>query len=437
MTAELPDRSAGFTRRAGSCPPGRPLFRQRLAARRKIDCVRAYFDHAATSPMMPGVLAAYTEELQRVGNPSSLHASGQAARMRLEEARETIARAVGAATPAEVVLTSGGTEADNLALKGLYWARRAVDPARRRVLLSAIEHHAVMETAEWLEAHEGAELHWLEVDAQGRVRLDAYQETLERYAGQIALVSVMLANNEIGTIQPVPRIAELARAHGIPVHTDAVQALGQIPVDMSELGVDALSLSAHKVGGPVGVGALVLARSLSPVPVLHGGGQERGVRSGTLDVAGAVAFASAVQDATADLPARAAAMRELRETLIAGILESVPGAEITGSRGMERLPGNVHMIVPGCEGDSLLFLLDSHGFDTSTGSACQAGVSRPSHVVLALGRTEDEARATQRFSLGPETTAEEVQRLLSVLPGIVERARAAGMVSATPSWAVS
>lgn len=412
----------------------------------KSDAVRAYFDHAATSPILPEVLAAYTEELQRVGNPSSLHASGQSARMRMEQAREDLAAAVGASTPSEIVFTSGGTEADNLAVKGL-WHSRNADGTRPRILVSTIEHHAVLESVEWLESL-GAEISWIPVDGTGLVDLDHVARDLAEHGGRTALVSVMLANNEIGTLEPLAEIVALAHAHGVPVHTDAVQAFGHVPLSFAELGVDALTVSAHKIGGPVGTGALVLARALKPVPVIHGGGQERSLRSGTLDVAGAVAFAEAARLAVSALPEEGARLAGLRDRLIAGVERNVPDAILSGPRPASvggdasaggpdlgtRLPGNVHFVFPGAEGDSLLFGLDMAGFDTSTGSACQAGVSRPSHVLLACGADEDTARSTQRFTLGPRTTETDIDELVAALPAVVDRARTAGMVSATPAW---
>lgn len=422
--------------RSEAVPIVRKVSRPAVRDRRKMVPVRAYFDHAATSPMTDEVLAAYTAELTRIGNPSSLHAEGQASRMRMEAARATLAAAVGASTPSEVVFTSGGTEADNLALKGIWWARNesaAGSLPRPRLLVSEIEHHAVLETAEWLETC-GAELVWLPVDAEGVLDLAAFERALLTDPERTALVSVMYANNEIGTLQPIAEVVSLAHAHGVPVHTDAVQALGQVPLDFAGLGVDAMTLSAHKIGGPVGVGALVLARDLAPVPVLHGGGQERKVRSGTLDVAGATAFAEAARLATERLPEAAARLGDLRDRLIAGIEAAVPDAVLSGPRGDRRLPGNVHFTFPGAEGDSMLFLLDVAGFATSTGSACQAGVSRPSHVLMACGRDEDTARSTQRFTLGYGTTEEEIDALVAALPDVVARARRAGMVSATPAW---
>ncbi|TGD11414.1 cysteine desulfurase family protein [Brevibacterium sp. S111] len=395
-----------------------------------------YLDHAATSPMPAEVLEVYTKELARRANPSALHAVGQAARMRIEEAREDIARAVGAATSSEVIFTSGGTEADNFALKGLYLSRNNgsfVDPVRPRVLTTTVEHPAVLETVEWLESL-GAEAVYLDVDSTGRLDVDAALAELRRAPESTALISVMAANNEIGTLQPIREIGEVAAELGIPFHIDAVQALGQIPLDFAEFRATAMTITAHKIGGPVGIGALLLDRAATPTAILHGGGQERGVRSGTLDVAGAVAFAAAVDLVTGDLEARSARLAGLRDRLVAGIESSIDGVALSGPPGPGRLPANAHFTFTGCEGDSLLFGLDARGLATSTGSACSAGVSRPSHVLLACGVDEDTARSTQRFTLGHETTEDDIDALLTALPEVVEQARRAGMVSATPRW---
>ena len=385
-----------------------------------------YLDHAATTPLSPEALAAMTRELARTGNPSSLHGSGRRARRAVEDAREALAAAAGA-HPSEVIFTSGGTESDNLAVKGLYWSRVAEDPARRRILCSAVEHHAVLDTVEWLERHEGAEVTWLPVDAEGSLDLGVLEAELFRDPGTVALVTVMWANNEVGTIQPVRRIVELAHAAGVPVHSDAVQAFGSIPVDFKASGLDAMSVSGHKIGGPVGVGALLLGRSVKLTPVQHGGGQERDVRSGTLDTASIAAFAAAAEAVTAALPAEAVRIAALRDRLIAGISGTIPEAVLRGARGDGRLPGNAHFTFPGCEGDSLLFLLDMAGIESSTGSACTAGVPRPSHVLLAMGLDEETARGAQRFSLGHSSTEADVDALLAALPGAYARARQAGM----------
>lgn len=367
-----------------------------------------------------------TRELAKTGNPSSLHGAGRRARRAVEDARETLAAAAGA-HPSEVIFTSGGTEADNLAVKGLYWARRDENRRRTRILCSAVEHHAVMDTVEWLERHEGADVTWLPVDSEGAVRLDVVQKEISRDPESVALVTVMWANNEVGTIQPVADIVELARPHGIPVHSDAVQAFGSVPVDFRASGLSAMSVSGHKLGGPVGVGALFLGRAVKLTPVQHGGGQERDVRSGTLDTPAVAAFAAAAEAVTAKLPEERERLAALRDHLIRGVLEAVPDAVLRGATGERRLPGNAHFTFPGCEGDSLLFLLDLAGVESSTGSACTAGVPRPSHVLLAMGLDEDTARGAQRFTLGHTSTEADVEALLKALPEACSRARQAGM----------
>lgn len=385
-----------------------------------------YLDHAATTPLSPEALAALTRELARTGNPSSLHGSGRRARRAVEDAREAIAAAAGA-HPSEVIFTSGGTESDNLAVKGLYWSRVAENPARRRILCSAVEHHAVLDTVEWLERHEGAEVAWLPVDSEGVVELTALEKELSRDPDTIALATVMWANNEVGTIQPVSRIVELAHAAGVPVHSDAVQAFGSLPVDFKASGLDAMSISGHKIGGPVGVGALLLGRAVKLTPVQHGGGQERDVRSGTLDTASIAAFAAAAEKVAATLGQESARIEALRDRLIDGVHAQVPEAVLRGAPGNGRLPGNAHFTFPGCEGDSLLFLLDLAGVESSTGSACTAGVPRPSHVLLAMGLDEETARGAQRFTLGHASVEADVDALLAALPGAYARARQAGM----------
>jgi cysteine desulfurase len=387
-----------------------------------------YLDHAATTPMLPAAAEVMARLLTEAGNASSLHAAGRRARRDVEEAREAVAAAVGA-RPSEVVFTSGGTEGDNLAVKGLFWSRRAQDPRRTRLLVSSIEHHAVLDSAEWLAAHEDAEIRWLPVDSAGRVSPEAVRAAIEEDPDRVALVSVMWANNEVGTVQPVAEIAAVAHEHGVPVHTDAVQALGQLPVDFTASGVDAMTITGHKFGGPIGAGALVLGRDVDVVPVLHGGGQERDVRSGTLDVPAIAALAVAVQAAAGEQPERAARFAALRDALVAGVRRAVPDALLNGEEVLDdarRLPGNAHFSFPGCEGDALLMLLDARDIECSTGSACSAGVARPSHVLLAMGHDEARARGSLRFTLGHPSTAADVDALVDALPAVVERARAAG-----------
>ncbi len=391
----------------------------------RLGAVTVYLDHAATTPMLPEAVAAMTAELGVVGNPSSQHGSGRRARRVVEESRELLAAAVGA-RPSEVVLTGGGTESDNLAVKGTYTARVAADPRRRRVLVSAVEHHAVLDSAQWLADHAGAEAVLLPVDRQGRLDLAAYEAAVLDDPDAVALVSVMWANNEVGTIQPVAEVVDIAHRHGIPVHTDAVQAVGHVPVDFAATGVDLLTLTGHKLGGPLGVGALLARRDAVLAPQLHGGGQERQVRSGTLDAPGVRALAVAADLSVAGLAAERARLVGLRDRLVAGVLELVPDAVLHGDPTPQgRLPGNVNLGLPGCEGDSLLYLLDAQGIEASTGSACQAGVPQASHVLVAMGVPEPVLRGSLRLSMGHTTTAADVDAVLAALPVVVDRARGA------------
>ncbi|PNV32587.1 cysteine desulfurase NifS [Streptomyces sp. DH-12] len=387
----------------------------------------AYLDHAATTPMLPEAVEALTAHLGVTGNASSLHAAGRRARRTVEEARETLAEALGA-RPSEIVFTSGGTEADNLAVKGLYWARRDADPARTRVLASPVEHHAVLDAVHWLGEHEGAAVEYLPVDAHGRVHPEALREAIARNPDDVALATVMWANNEIGTILPVAELAAVAAEFGVPLHSDAVQAFGQVPVDFAASGLAAMTVSGHKIGGPYGIGALVLGREHTPVPVLHGGGQERHVRSGTLDVPAIASFAVAGRIAAEQRERFALEVGRLRDDLVAAVLEAVPDAVLAGDPDPGgRLPANAHFTFPGCEGDSLLLLLDAQGIECSTGSACTAGVAQPSHVLLATGTAPDLARGTLRFSLGHTSTDADVEALAKAIGPAVERARAAGL----------
>ncbi|GIL36138.1 MULTISPECIES: cysteine desulfurase family protein [Phycicoccus] len=388
-----------------------------------------YLDHAATTPMLPAAVEAFVESAGRVGNPSSLHTSGRAARKTVEESRERIAAALGA-RPSEVVFTSGGTEADNLAVKGTWLARRDAEPRRVRVVASAIEHHAVLDPVEHLVERRGARVSWLEPDRCGHLSADDLAALLAEHADDTALVSVMWANNEVGTVQPVAALAAAARAHGVPFHTDAVQAVGHLPVRFDDSGVDLMTVTAHKLGGPLGVGALIARRDAVLVPQLHGGGQERQVRSGTLDAPAVHAFAVALDHAVATRDVEAKRVMALRDRLVEGALALDLGISVSGcwrpGDAEGRLPGNAHLLVPGCEGDSLLYLLDAAGVECSTGSACQAGVPQPSHVLLAMGHDETAARGALRLTLGHTSTDADVDAVLAALPGVVERARRAG-----------
>ena len=367
----------------------------------------------------------WIEVSSSVGNASSLHTAGRGARRVVEESRESIAASLDV-RPSEVIFTSGGTEADNLAIKGIFWARKSLDPNLNRVLASAIEHHAVLDPVEWLEKHEGADVKWLDVDALGRVDLAVVGQALATPG--VALCSVMWANNEVGTIQDVATIAGLCADAGVPFHTDAVQAFGQIPLDLNLRGLAAASLSGHKIGGPMGVGALIARRDLQMTPVAHGGGQEREVRSGTLDVPAIAGFAEAVRLGVLEREKHAAALETLRDALIARVVELVPGATLSGDPS-DRLPNNAHFTFSGCEGDALLMLLDAAGIHVSTVSACTSGVPEPSHVLLAMGVSEATARGSLRFSLGRTSTQSDIDRLAEVLPAVVERAGRAGVLS--------
>ncbi len=363
----------------------------------------------------------WLESSQLVGNASSLHNAGRNARRVVEEARELIAGDLGV-RPSAVIFTSGGTEANNLAIKGAYWKLAERDPAR--VICSTIEHHAVMDPVLWLGEHEGANVQWCEVDGFGFVSPDRIGQMLASQA-MPTLVTVMWANNEIGTVQPIHEIAEVAHAAGALVHSDAVQALGSIPIDLT--GIDLATISGHKVGGPVGVGALIADPSISLTPIVHGGGQERDVRSGTFDPAGIAAFAVAVHQAIADQPAHARRVAALRDELVRRVQQAIPEAVLNGApMGANRLPGNAHFSFPECEGDALLMLLDAAGVYVSTGSACTSGIPEPSHVLLALGASTHGARSSLRFSLGRTSTLADVEALMAALPAAVDRARRAG-----------
>ena len=386
-----------------------------------------YLDHAATTPVLPEAMAAVTEAMGVLGNPSSLHGSGRRARRTVEEAREQLAATLGA-RPSEVIFTAGGTESDNLAVKGLYWARRQADPRRTRILASAVEHHAVLDAVHWLAAQQGAQIVVLPVDQFGRVSPEVLRNAITEDPQATALVSVMWANNEVGTVEPVAELAAVAHEFGIPMHTDAVQAVGSLPVDFAASGVDALTLTGHKLGGPYGSGALLLRRDVDCVPLLHGGGQERDVRSGTLDVPGILALARATALAVERRPEHAARLESLRARLVDGVRGAVGDVVVNGHH-THRLPGIAHLSFPGCEGDSLLMLLDARGIECATGSACAAGLAQPSHVLLAMGASPSQARGSLRLSLGHTSTEADVEAFIDAIAPAVERARKAGLTA--------
>lgn len=408
---------------------GYPGQAMTLPAHRVDTAFPVYLDHAATTPMTAAAIEAMTDTFRTVGNASSLHGSGRAARRRVEESRESIAACLGA-RPSEVIFTSGGTESDNLAVKGIFWARRDADPRRNRILASSVEHHAVLDTVEWLEKHEGAKVTWLPVDANGVVDPQTLRDELSVHADEVALVTIMWANNEVGTVMPILELAEISAEFEIPMHSDAVQAVAQLPVDFAASKLSALSIAAHKFGGPHGVGALLLGRQVPCVPLLHGGGHERDLRSGTPDTAGVVGMAAALRENTAHIDSSARELAELRDRLIEGVFRILPESVLNGPTGSDRLPGNAHFTFPGCEGDSLLMLLDAAGIECSTGSACTAGVARASHVLIAMGVEPSTARGSLRFSLGHTSSVTDVDALVAALPQVVERARAAGLAGA-------
>jgi cysteine desulfurase len=389
-----------------------------------------YLDHAATTPIRPEARDAWLREHARVGNPASIHAHGQVARAALESARERLARNLGAQA-IEVVLTSGGTESINLAIKGFWWARNPhpAAPARPRILTTRAEHHATLDAVEWLVAHQGAEVEFVPVDELGRIDPGALERMLADDAERIAVISLLHANNEVGTLQPVAEVGALGRRYGVPVHVDAVASLGHVDVDLRGWGVQAVSVSAHKVGGPVGVGALAVSRDAQLEALVHGGGQQRGLRSGTQDVAGAAAFAAALEAACA--PDERARLAALRDELIAEVRNAIPEARLRGADPQDepdgRLANNAHFTFPGAQGDSLLFLLDMAQLSASTGSACQAGIPEPSHVLLAMGDDEATARGALRFTLGWDTTRDDVAALVAALPEAYATARRAGL----------
>ncbi|WP_084127519.1 cysteine desulfurase family protein [Demequina sp. NBRC 110054] len=376
-----------------------------------------YLDHAATSPLRPVAREAWLEASDAVGNPSALHGDGRRRRAIVEDARERIAAALGA-HPGEVILLSGGTEADNLAIKGLWWGRGGVG----RIVSTAVEHHAVLDPARWLADRDDADVAEIAVDGTGAVEHEAFVAALVG----ATLATAMWVNNEVGAVQPIPALAEAARDAGVPMHCDAVQAVSYEPVDFAASGLTTMAVSAHKLGGPVGVGALIARRDAPLVPLLHGGGQERKVRSGTVDAAGAAAFAAALEEVVADREAERDRVAALAARLADGIRAAVPDAVVRGA-GEGCAPHIVHAVVPGASSEAMLMLLDAAGVAVSSGSACTAGVVERSHVLQAMGHTPEEARSAVRLSLGWTTADWDVDTALDALPEAVERARAAGL----------
>lgn len=384
----------------------------------------AYLDNAATTAILPEALEVLYQEAATVGNASSLHGAGRRARKIVEESRERIAAAVGA-KPQEVIFTASGTEANNLAVKGMFWQAQNESEAKSGISSSPVEHHAILDPLEWLERESGAQLHLAQVDLNGVINPESVAEIMSEHGATISFATYMHSNNEVGALQPVAELAAIAREHQIPIHTDAVQSFGKVPLHFADLGVDAMTISGHKIGGPLGVAALIAKKTLELTPLLHGGGQEREVRSGTLHTPAIAAFATAAEISQAKLHANSERIRSLRARLIAGITQTVSDVRLNG--GANTLPGIAHFTFDGAEGDALLLLLDAQGVQCSTGSACSAGIAQPSHVLLAMGMAPKIARSSIRFSIGPSTTEAEIDRAISVIGEVVLRARAAGV----------
>ncbi|MEY4198088.1 MAG: hypothetical protein RLZZ477_673 [Actinomycetota bacterium] len=385
---------------------------------------RVYLDNAATTPISEVALQAFIEQARQIGNPSSLHTYGRKVRKDLEESREKLATLIGCHS-SEIIFTGSGTEANNLAIKGAYWHRNQGGKQRNVIVISGFEHHAVLDPARWLEDFEGAEVVEVSVSKDGFVQLAELQSLVAERHDEIALISIMHSNNEVGTLQPIAEISTIADEFQIPLHTDAVQSLGKVPLSFKDLGLFAMTISAHKVGGPIGVGALILQKGIDITPILHGGGQERDIRSGTLNAAGVISFVAAVQSAMRDREATAEKISALREKLIAAIQSEIPDAKLNGVLDGPTLPGIANISFPNTESDALLLLFDAEGIACSTGSACSAGVQEASHVLMAMGMSEKEARSSLRFSLGTGNSDSDIEYLQTCIKRVIERARAA------------
>ena len=385
---------------------------------------RVYLDNAATTPISEVALQAFIEQSRQLGNPSSLHTYGRKVRKDVEEAREKLAGLIGCHS-SEIIFTGSGTEANNLAIKGAYWHRNQGGKQRNVVVISAFEHHAVLDPARWLEDFEGAEVVEVPVTREGFINLSELRNVVLERHDEIALISIMHSNNEVGTVQPMDDISKIAQEFKIPLHTDAVQSLGKVPLSFKELGLFAMTISAHKVGGPIGVGALILQKGIDITPILHGGGQERDIRSGTLNAAGIIAFVAATQSAMRDLESNAVKISALRKKLVAAIQSEISDAILNGVLEGATLPGIANISFPNTESDALLLLFDAEGIACSTGSACSAGVQEASHVLMAMGLSEKEARSSLRFSLGTGNSDSDIEYLQTCIKRVIDRARAA------------
>jgi cysteine desulfurase len=375
-----------------------------------------YLDHAATTPMNPAAIEAMSAAMALVGNPSSLHTDGRAVRKQVEDARDLLAKSIECA-PSEIIFTGSGTEANNIAIKGIYWQRNSEKP-RQVIVTSAIEHQAVLEPAQWLTEHEGARHIQIPVTEAGVINLDALRKIVADHGDSIALISVMHSNNETGVIQPIAEVVEIAGE--IPVHSDAIQSWSKTTLSYKKLGLFAMSLSGHKVGGPIGIGILVLRRGIDIPALIHGGGQEREIRSGTVNAPSIIALATAISQNTYN----ANQVTQLRKEFEAKVKNVLPDSTINGASA-DRLPGIASVTIPGALNETLLLLLDGEAISCSTGAACTAGVHRPSHVLEAMGLDEDSVMSTLRFSLGSTTTPHDVDAVIAALPTVVARARSA------------
>lgn len=392
-----------------------------------MNTMSVFLDHAATTVLRPSAQQAMLDAMKYLGNASSVHSAGQHSRKLLEDARDQVAKALGCHR-SEVIFTSGGTESDNAAVKGIFWNRVAGNPSRKLIISSYTEHHALIDPIEWLQQHEGAEVIWLQVSASGEVDLAELSELVTQRHQEIALISLMWANNETGVITDIAAVTALAKPFGIPVHSDAVAAVGHIAVDFASSGLSAMSVSGHKIGAPIGVGVLLVSRNTKLDSLIHGGGQERSLRSGTMNYPLALSFAAAVKEAVGEVSTRQQKLSKLRDFLESEVQRLIPDVVITAS-GSNRLADNSHLIFPGCLGDSLLFLLDIAGIQVSTGSACQAGVVGPSHVVLAMGHSADSANGCIRITLGHTTEKADIDALLHALPAAHLGAKKAGLTT--------
>jgi cysteine desulfurase len=387
--------------------------------------MKVFLDHASTTPVRQSALDALVSALADTGNPQSVHTHGQTTRAHLEDARDDLAEAVGC-NRSEVVFNSGGTESNNQAIKGIYWARNQ-DRERKVIISSPIEHHALIDPIEWLCEFEGAQLKLVSVLANGELDLEHLQDLIHRHSENIALISFMWVNNEICVITDIPRVCEMAGS--IPVHSDAVAAFGHLPLNFRASGLTAMSISGHKIGAPIGVGALIVSRNFKPVSLLHGGGQERGLRSGTMSYPLAKALGVAARDAVADLEVRQAMLKVLRDSFEERLIAKLPEVRITAP-GANRVSQNCNVILPGTKSDSMLYLLDEQGLSVSAGSACQAGVLGPSHVLIGMGYSEAEASACLRVSFGHTSKESDVDFAVEAIVNAYAKAIKANAISA-------